>query len=176
MSEKKHTSTRCPKQPIQERTHSIGNCFFSAGMICVVFPHFATAGGIFSRLEQKNYQAGDDQVPVNRYEAFDELDGLPLVTGYTVSVNDGPPASIDENPEFDNTRKCRLSWPTLAEMVAERPVGATPATKPFSCTIINISFLEPFTSSIDYDYFETPYHTRHGPCLARKRTGDGRRV
>jgi hypothetical protein len=103
----------------------MGNRLISAAIVVVALPHSAGAGGIFSSLEQMNHQSGDGLVLRNRYEAFDELNDLSGVTGYTVSVNGGPAESIDENPEFDNTRKRRIVWPTLAEMLAERPIGAT---------------------------------------------------
>ncbi|MFU8849123.1 MAG: hypothetical protein ACNA77_10475 [Opitutales bacterium] len=106
-------------------THSLHVCLLIGAVALTPLPHTAEAGGIFSSLEQFNFQSGEDLLLTNRYEAFDELDELPGVTGYTVSVNGGPAESIEENPEFDNARKRRLAWPTLAEMLAERPIGAT---------------------------------------------------
>ena len=121
----KEKSMQIPVLPIRKQSQTIRYFCFSALLISVVLPESASAGGIFSSLEQINNQAGAVLVPVIRYEAFDELGDLPGVTGYTVSVNDGPAESIEENPEFDNTRKRRLTWPNLAEMLAARPIGAT---------------------------------------------------
>ncbi|MCS6243899.1 MAG: hypothetical protein H2172_08610 [Opitutus sp.] len=59
------------------------------------------------------------------FDAFDELDDLPDVTSLTVAVNGDPAEPISKNPEYDNIFKRRQSWTTLAEMLVERPIGAT---------------------------------------------------
>ena len=90
-------------------------------------PTFAAAdgGGVFSSLEQYNHQTGDSELTLRSYDAFDELDGLPGVTSYTVAVNDDDPQTIDPNPEYDFDFKRRQSWDNLEDMLAARPIGAT---------------------------------------------------
>lgn len=85
----------------------------------------AQAGGVFSSLEQFNYQQGFGTLGLRTYDAFDELDTLPDVTGLTISVNGGTPEVISQNPEYDNAFKRRLSWATVNDMVTARPVNAT---------------------------------------------------
>ncbi|MBC8039723.1 MAG: hypothetical protein H7Y06_04205 [Opitutaceae bacterium] len=85
----------------------------------------AVAGGVFSSLEQYNYQVGDSTLALRSYDAFDELDDLPGVTSLTVAVNGGSAETISPNPEYGNTFKRRQSWSTLNDMLAVRPIGAT---------------------------------------------------
>ncbi|MBX9964089.1 MAG: hypothetical protein K2Y35_13600 [Burkholderiales bacterium] len=89
-----------------------------------IVPMAASAGFVASSLEQYNYQTGNSALTVRSYDAFDELDDLPGVTGLTVQVNSGPV----ENIAFDlfyNAYKRRQSWDSVEQMVAARPVDAT---------------------------------------------------
>jgi hypothetical protein len=88
-------------------------------------PVFAHAGILISSLEQFNYQNGGDTLVVRSYDAFDEIEDIPGVTGYTVAVNDGTPEAINPNPEYNGAYKRRQSVDTLGEMLTARPVGAT---------------------------------------------------
>ena len=83
------------------------------------------AGGVFSSLEQFNYQNAASSLTLRSYDAFDELDSLPGVTSLSISVNGGTAEVINQNPEYDNAFKRRLSWSSVGEMVAARPVNAT---------------------------------------------------
>lgn len=85
----------------------------------------ASAQGVFSSVEQFNYQIGAETTALRDYEGFDELSDLPGVTGYTFSVNGSAPETITANPEFDGAFKRRLSYATLPEMLAARPVDGT---------------------------------------------------
>lgn len=85
----------------------------------------AMAQAIFSSIEQYNFQTDATTTSVRDYEGFDDLSDLPGVTGYTFSVNGGTSEEILPNPEFGGLYKRRLSYATLPEMLAARPVDGT---------------------------------------------------
>lgn len=103
----------------------IRHCLTALGLSALaIAPLQANAGFVASSLEQYNYQTGDSALTVRSYDAFDELDDLPGVTGLTVQVNDGPVENIAFDP-FYNAFKRRQSWDSAEQMVAARPVNAT---------------------------------------------------
>lgn len=96
---------------------------FGAIALCIS-PIRVSAGSISSSLEQYNYQIGHSMLTVRSYDAFDQLDDLPGVTGLTVQVNGGPLENVAFNDSY-NAYKRRQSWNSVAEMVAARPENAS---------------------------------------------------
>lgn len=99
-------------------------CLMVFGMTLFgISPMSANAGYVVSSLEQYNYQTGSSASIVRSYDAFDELDDIPGVTGLTVQVNTGPVEHIAFDP-FYNAYKRRQSWDSVAEMISARPEDA----------------------------------------------------
>ena len=89
-------------------------------------PLFGQGGFIASSLEQYNYQVGPGQLVLKSYDGFDEIteEFYPNVTGLSLSINGGTAENIPYDG-FYGTYKRGKNYETLADMLAERPIGST---------------------------------------------------